>query len=91
MHHASDRRRNWVDDSITDATDTQKEQLKGVLRKYQNTGTESAEKVGRTGLLYHTITLEGHRPRTHAPQRLSPSQEEEVRKQLDLLLTAGKI
>lgn len=67
-------------------------ELKKILCVFKDPGADSLNEIGVSHVLKHNIDLQGDaRPVAHGPQRLSPDQEKEVRKQVEELLKLGKI
>lgn len=82
----------WTEEIVVEVDRDKEKSLKEILRDFETIGSDSLDSIGLSRVLKHDIELKsGAEPVAQVPQRLSPGQTQEVRKQMDDLLKTGKI
>jgi len=85
---------NWIEEIAVDfsrLSETQEKSFKEFLGRNADVFALKGGTLGRTHLMEHTIDTRSATPIKQAPRRLPPFKRDEVDKQVDDLLTQGRI
>ena len=86
-----DHLRKLFEDSCTDLTEDEKTLVKEKLIKYQDVFSKGENDIGKTTVAEHIIQTKTETPLRQRPRPLPPKQNEEVERQIRLLLESGMI
>ena len=78
-------------DSCENLTESEKELVKQKLIQYQDVFSKGESDLGKTNLMTHKIITKDDNPIKQRPRPLPPKQNEEVERQVKLLLESGMI